>query len=151
MSHPCLIRIADGAVFPMDPNLAQDPRFRYSDNLPTTHIETIKRVQAQEKQQAKEFAAQKAEREAKDELAREAAKKRLAASLEIQEPDEISAAAQKEIDESRPAFIISKASKVELINFALTQFGAKIDPKLSVDKIRHELAKLAGVEIEAAA
>lgn len=142
---PCLIR-NDGVVFPFDPNLAQDPRFKYSEHLPAEHVKTIKRVKAREERQAKEFELQKAELKAQEEQTAQERRDALRKSLEIPEPGAAEEAAQAEVDSHTKEFVISKADKKGLTQFAKTQYGVDLDQRLSLPNMRAEVAKLAGVE-----
>jgi hypothetical protein len=51
--------------------------------------------------------------------------------------------------EEAPPFVVSKANRDELVAFAQEQFGATLNPEDHLNKLRAQVAKLAGVQAQA--
>lgn len=149
---PCLIKIGEKdragnpVVLPYDPNLAQDPRFKYSEHLPAEHVRSIKLAAKREREQAAAVVRENARllKEAEERNAK--ARAALEASLEVPEPGEGEEDAQREIEERTKPFVISKANKEELVRFAKSEYGATLNRKDSLKDLRAEVARLAGLE-----
>ena len=148
---PCLIR-DDGVVFPVDPNLVGNARFRYSEHIPAEHLRTIAAVREREEERARAFAEQRARLKLQDE---EIMRRQREAMVKAQIlPPVTSQNEQAELDAKvftgDMEFVISKAGKEELVAWAKEHHNVQIDKRMSLDDIRAKVARLAGVEQKAA-